>query len=60
MLIIFTDVDAEEVKDANALEVINLCENPLSPRCHDLLSAITSIEIMLTPREKEDWEDLTI
>lgn len=53
-------MDVEDVKDTQALEVLNLNDNPLSPRCHDLLSAITKIEILLSPREKEDWEDLTI
>lgn len=59
-LYVVSDVDVEEVKEAPSLEILNLTNNPISPRCHDMLSSVTSIEISLTPREKEDWEDLTI
>nr|CAI5833081.1 unnamed protein product [Callosobruchus analis] len=42
------------------VETVDLTNNPLAPRIHDQLSKITNIRILLTPREKEDWEDLTI
>jgi len=54
------DVEIEEIKAAPALQEVDLTSNPLTPRCHDKLSLITKFKINLTPREKEDWEDLTI
>ncbi|KAB0802653.1 hypothetical protein PPYR_04839 [Photinus pyralis] len=54
------DVEVEVLEEAPALQTLDLCKNPLTPRSHDSLSAVTKIQITLTPREKEDWEDLTI
>ncbi|KAF5295571.1 hypothetical protein FQR65_LT10434 [Abscondita terminalis] len=54
------DVEVEVLENAPALENVDLCKNPLTPRCHDQLSLLSKIQITLTPREKEDWEDLTI
>lgn len=54
------DVDAEIVSSCTALESLNLEENPVSSESYDKLSEITSITITLTPRELEEWEDLSV
>ncbi|XP_076040233.1 leucine-rich repeat-containing protein 40-like isoform X2 [Oratosquilla oratoria] len=54
------DVEIEKVKEDKVLEELDLEENPLSPKSHDELSALTKIRVKLTPREIEDWEDLTV
>lgn len=54
------DVDIERLKRAPALEYIDLQANPLSPRMHDLLVTLTRIRIDVTPRQVEEWDDLTI
>lgn len=54
------DVDIESLRHAPALEFIDLQENPLTSRMHDLLGTLTRIRIELSPRQVEDWEDLTI
>lgn len=57
---IFLDIDVERLRHAPALEFIDLQANPLTARMHDLLSTLTRIKIELTPRQVEEWEDLTI
>ncbi|XP_015605808.1 leucine-rich repeat protein soc-2 isoform X2 [Cephus cinctus] len=54
------EVDVERLKLAPALEFVDLQENPLTPRVHDALSSVTLIKIEMTPREAEEWEDLTV
>ncbi|KAI4497136.1 hypothetical protein M0802_007882 [Mischocyttarus mexicanus] len=54
------DIDVERIKHAPALEYIDLQANPLTPRMYDLLGTLTHIRVELTPRQVEDWEDLTI
>ncbi|XP_006611674.1 leucine-rich repeat-containing protein 20 isoform X1 [Apis dorsata] len=54
------DIDIERLRHAPALEFIDLQANPLTARMHDLLSTLTRIKIELTPRQVEEWEDLTI
>ncbi|XP_043254324.1 leucine-rich repeat-containing protein 20 isoform X2 [Colletes gigas] len=54
------DVDIERLRHAPVLEFIDLQANPLTPRMHDLLGTLTRIRIELTPRQVEEWEDLTI
>lgn len=56
----FLDIDVERLRHAPALEFIDLQANPLTARMHDLLSTLTRIKIELTPRQVEEWEDLTI
>jgi len=53
-------VEVEVIEEAPSLEKVDLSTNPLTARCHDRLSGITKIQITLSQREKEDWEDLTI
>ncbi|KAG7196648.1 hypothetical protein KM043_015988 [Ampulex compressa] len=54
------DVDVERLKRAPVLEFIDLQANPLTPRMHDLLGTLTRIKVELTPRQVEEWEDLTV
>ncbi|XP_066999596.1 leucine-rich repeat-containing protein 20 [Anabrus simplex] len=54
------DVEVERLQEAPSLREVDLQENPLTPRCHDALSAISTIRVRLSVREREDWEDLTV
>ncbi|XP_076233503.1 leucine rich repeat containing protein 20 sclp isoform X2 [Calliopsis andreniformis] len=54
------DVDVERLRHAPVLEFIDLQQNPLTGRMHELLGTLTRIRIELSPRQVEDWEDLTI
>lgn len=54
------DVDVERLRHAPVLEFIDLQANPLTARMHDLLGTLTQIRVVLTPRQVEEWEDLTI
>ncbi|XP_050312537.1 leucine-rich repeat-containing protein 40-like isoform X2 [Anthonomus grandis grandis] len=54
------DVEVDQITEAPSLETMDLERNPLSPRIHDQLLRITKIAVALSPRETEDWEDLTI
>ncbi|XP_022919584.1 leucine-rich repeat-containing protein 20 isoform X2 [Onthophagus taurus] len=54
------DVDVEEIKEAPSLIALDLRNNPLTVRCHDQIAQITEIQVDLTPRQREDWEDLNI
>lgn len=42
------------------MENLNLEENPLTRDCQDNLSFIMKKQILMTPRELEEWEDLSI
>ena len=42
------------------MENLNLEENPLTRDCQDNLSFIVKKQILMTPRELEEWEDLSI
>ncbi|ENN72185.1 leucine-rich repeat-containing protein 40 isoform X1 [Dendroctonus ponderosae] len=54
------DVDVDNLTEAPSLESVDLERNPLAPRIHDQLSRISTILITISPRQTEDWEDLTI
>ena len=54
------DVDVDCLTEAPSLETVDLSSNPLTGRCHDLLSSVKQIRITVSPREKEEWEDLEI
>ncbi|KOC66040.1 Leucine-rich repeat-containing protein 20 [Habropoda laboriosa] len=54
------DIDVERLRHAPMLEFIDLQANPLTPRMYDILNTLTRIRVELTPRQVEDWEDLTI
>jgi len=55
-----TDVDIEMVSACESLENLNLEENPLTRDCQDTVLSISKKEILMTPREMEEWEDLSI
>ncbi|GLV41258.1 sclp [Carabus blaptoides fortunei] len=54
------DVEVERMEAAPSLESVNLTNNPLTRRCHDRLSTVTTVRITVSPRQLEDWEELTI
>jgi len=54
------DVEVEAVVACSGLEHLNLEENPLKREIFDELSRVTTIRVILSPREMEDWEDLSI
>jgi len=55
-----TDVEVELISTCESLENLNLEENPLTRDCQDNLSSIPKKQILMTPRELEEWEDLSI
>ena len=57
---VITDVEVELINTCETLENLNLEENPLSRDCHDNLSSVSNVRILVTPREMEEWEDLSI
>ena len=54
------DIDEESLESHESLEEIHLVGNPLNQSSHDKLSKILSLRIFLSPRNLEDWEDLSI
>jgi len=53
------DVEVEALQYLPNLEHINLEENPLKKDTYDALAEITSVRVILSPREQEEWEDLS-
>ena len=53
------EVEIEAVV-GSGLETLNLEGNPLSKSCYDEMSRLTTVRVLLSPREQEDWEDLSI
>ena len=43
-----------------ALQSLHLENNPLKKEAYEALLEVTSCKVILSPREKEDWEDLSI
>ncbi|XP_043476988.1 leucine-rich repeat-containing protein 20-like isoform X2 [Leptopilina heterotoma] len=54
------EIDVERLKLSPALEFIDLKNNPLTGRLHDLLGSFARIQIEISPRQLEDWEDLSV
>merc|ERR1712241_726040 len=55
------DIDVEVLlNQSSTLETLNLEENPLNRDCQESLANIDTIRITMTPRELEEWEDLSI
>lgn len=50
----------ERLKLAPTLEFVDLKNNPLTARLHELLGAFARIQIEISPRQLEDWEDLSV
>ena len=53
------EVEVEAVA-GSSLETLNLEANPLSKSCYEEMSRLTTVRVLLSPREQEDWEDLSI
>jgi len=53
------EVEIEAVL-ASSLEILNLEENPLSKSCYEEMCRLSKVRVVLSPREQEDWEDLSI
>lgn len=58
----FTEVDVETLRHAPMLDYVDLKDNPLPARTHDSLQDLSSVRLMieLTPRQREEWEDLSV
>lgn len=54
------DVEIEAMLGCPNLEHVNLEENPINKPVYEELAKITSIRVVLSPREQEEWEDLSI
>lgn len=54
------DVEIEAMLSLGNLEHVNLEENPINKPVYEELAKITAIRVVLSPREQEDWEDLSI
>ena len=53
------EVEIEAVL-ASSLDILNLEENPLSKSCYEEMCRQSKVRVVLSPREQEDWEDLSI
>ena len=54
------DVDVNQLPKDSPIKEVDLRSNPLVPQCHEMLSKVTSVAVTLSPREREEWEDLAI
>ena len=54
------ECEVDLIRTCGSLESLNLEENPLTRDCQSKLELITTINIQLTPKEVEEWEDLAI
>lgn len=54
------DVEVEAIVNCSNIEQLNLEENPVRLTTWDLLSQVTSLRVILSPREQQEWEDLSI
>jgi hypothetical protein len=50
----------EAILNCSNIEQLNLEENPLKLTTWDGLSQVTSLRVILSPREQQEWEDLSI
>jgi len=55
------EVEVDALKSSlPALQSLHLENNPLKKEAYEALLEVTSCKVVLSPREKEDWEDLSI
>ncbi|XP_031778643.1 leucine-rich repeat-containing protein 40 [Nasonia vitripennis] len=55
------EVDVELLRHAPQLELVDLRDNPLPSRTHDHLQNLSMrLKIELSPRQREEWEDLSV
>jgi hypothetical protein len=57
---VVADVEVERLQEAPSLQEVDLRENPLNSRSHSALQLVTTLRIHISPRQIEDWEDLTV
>ena len=50
----------ERLQEAPSLVEVDLTDNPVLPEVHEALKAIEAPRVLLSEREKEDWEDLNV
>jgi hypothetical protein len=50
----------EAIVNCSNIEQLNLEENPLKVNTWDMLNQVTSLRVILSPREQQEWEDLSI
>ncbi|XP_058804789.1 leucine-rich repeat-containing protein 40 [Phymastichus coffea] len=55
------EVDVELLRHAPVLELLDLKDNPLPPRTHESLLRLQIIRLTVevSPRQREEWEDLS-
>ncbi|XP_014287342.1 leucine-rich repeat-containing protein 20 isoform X2 [Halyomorpha halys] len=54
------EVDVDRLKNSPALQSVDVRENPVPNQIVQALQKLTSIRVLVTVREPEEWEDLTI
>merc|ERR1719507_2128619 len=54
------EVEVDVLQHLPTLEHLNLEENPLKKEVYEELSQVTSCRVVLSPKEQEEWEDLSI
>jgi Leucine-rich repeat (LRR) protein len=54
------DVEVEAIVSCSNIEQLNLEENPVKVTVWDRLSQVTSLRVILSPRQQQEWEDLSI
>lgn len=54
------NVEVEAVTYMPNLEHIDLQDNPLKKEVYESLAGMTTLRVVLSPREQEEWEDLSI
>merc|ERR1712106_430358 len=54
-----SSLEVEGVLACPSLEHLNMEENPLRKEVYEELATITTIRVILSPREMEEWEDLS-
>jgi len=54
-----SSLEVEVVLACPSLEHFNMEENPLRKEVYEELATITTIRVILSPREMEEWEDLS-
>lgn len=54
------EVEVERIREAPSLVEVDLTDNPVLPDVQQALKAVEGPRVLLSEREKEDWEDLTV
>ncbi|XP_034234978.1 leucine-rich repeat-containing protein 40-like isoform X2 [Thrips palmi] len=54
------EVEVERLREAPSLVEVDLTDNPVLPEVRDALKAVEAPRVLLSERQKEDWEDLTV